>query len=115
METNRRRPGIARKTIAWALAISVVAGVTSCSRMVDGHALAAQAKVGAPIEWKACQTDESDTVQTPPDAKCGKLAVPVDYNDRDGDSATLALIRIPAKGAKIGSLIVNPGGPGESG
>ena len=29
--------------------------------------------------------------------------------------AALALIRFPATGAKIGSLVINPGGPGESG
>ena len=46
---------------------------------------------------------------------CGKLAVPVDYNHPDGDVATLAMIRFPATGDKIGSLVINPGGPGESG
>ena len=46
---------------------------------------------------------------------CGKLAVPVDYDHLDGDVATLAMIRFPATGDKIGSLVINPGGPGESG
>ncbi len=41
--------------------------------------------------------------------------VPVDYAKPDGDVASLALIRFPATGEKIGSLIINPGGPGESG
>jgi pimeloyl-ACP methyl ester carboxylesterase len=41
--------------------------------------------------------------------------VPVDYSTPDGAIATLALIRYPATGAKIGSLVINPGGPGESG
>lgn len=43
------------------------------------------------------------------------LSVPVDYAKPDGDVAQLALIRFPATGQKIGSLFVNPGGPGESG
>lgn len=116
MEINRRhRPGIVRATMTCAVALTLVTGATSCSRLVDGEAHAAQPKVGAPIEWKGCPADVSDAVQTPPEAECGKLAVPVDYDDRDGDSATLALIRIPARGQKIGSLVVNPGGPGESG
>jgi pimeloyl-ACP methyl ester carboxylesterase len=46
---------------------------------------------------------------------CAKLAVPVDYNHLDGDVAALAMIRFPATGDKIGSLVINPGGPGESG
>ena len=51
----------------------------------------------------------------PSGALCGKLAVPVDYDHLDGDVAALAMIRFPATGDKIGSLVINPGGPGESG
>ncbi len=51
----------------------------------------------------------------PAGAQCGKIAVPVDYAKPDGGIASLALIRFPATGDKIGSLIINPGGPGESG
>ncbi len=43
------------------------------------------------------------------------LSVPVDYTKPDGDVAQLAMIRFKATGDKIGSLIINPGGPGESG
>ena len=51
----------------------------------------------------------------PPDAECGKLSVPVDYSKPDGDVAQMAMIRFKATGDKIGSLVINPGGPGESG
>ncbi len=54
-------------------------------------------------------------VPIPPDAECGKLSVPVDYTKPDGDVAQLAMIRFKATGDKIGSLVINPGGPGESG
>ena len=53
--------------------------------------------------------------EIPAGAMCGKLAVPVDYDHPDGDVASLAMIRFPATGDKIGSLVINPGGPGESG
>jgi pimeloyl-ACP methyl ester carboxylesterase len=43
------------------------------------------------------------------------LSVPVDYSKPDGDVAQIAMIRFKATGQKIGSLVVNPGGPGESG
>ena len=43
------------------------------------------------------------------------LSVPVDYAKPDGDVAQIAMIRFKATGQKIGSLVVNPGGPGESG
>jgi pimeloyl-ACP methyl ester carboxylesterase len=41
--------------------------------------------------------------------------VPIDYGRPQGLRATVALIRIRATGVKIGSLVVNPGGPGASG
>lgn len=42
------------------------------------------------------------------------LAVPVNHEDPDGESLTLHVLRRPADDAdaRIGSLIVNPGGPG---
>jgi pimeloyl-ACP methyl ester carboxylesterase len=43
------------------------------------------------------------------------LSVPVDYSKPDGDVAQIAMIRFKATGQKVGSLVVNPGGPGESG
>ncbi|MEO5875199.1 MAG: alpha/beta hydrolase [Streptosporangiaceae bacterium] len=47
--------------------------------------------------------------------QCGTLKVPVDYANPAGDQFTLALIRLPATGRRIGSLVTNPGGPGGSG
>jgi pimeloyl-ACP methyl ester carboxylesterase len=45
------------------------------------------------------------------------LAVPLDYDNPDGAMIKLALFRIPAKdpNRRIGVLLFNPGGPGESG
>jgi pimeloyl-ACP methyl ester carboxylesterase len=60
--------------------------------------------------WHSCGDDE-----LPPGTQCGGLTVPVDYSKPDGDSAHLELIRFPATGKKIGSLLINPGGPGGSG
>ena len=42
------------------------------------------------------------------------MSVPVDYNNPGGAQAKLAVIRVPATGQRIGSLLVNPGGPGAS-
>lgn len=47
--------------------------------------------------------------------QCAKLQVPLNYAKPKGEQITLALIRQPAKGKKIGSLVTNPGGPGGSG
>ena len=47
--------------------------------------------------------------------QCAKLSAPLDWGDPGGDSISLALIKHPATGKKLGSLLVNPGGPGASG
>ncbi len=48
---------------------------------------------------------------------CASLSVPIDYADPAGGDLTLKLVRLPATDPahRIGSLLVNPGGPGVSG
>lgn len=49
--------------------------------------------------------------------QCGTLSVPLDYSNPQGRKISLALIKKPKAGSlpRIGSLLYNPGGPGESG
>jgi pimeloyl-ACP methyl ester carboxylesterase len=47
--------------------------------------------------------------------ECARVQVPLDYADPDGARGEVALLRVPARGERIGSLLVNPGGPGASG
>lgn len=70
---------------------------------------AAPAQVDAPvpkIAWKACEEG----------LDCAKVRVPLDYDDPGGRTAELALAKHPAGSpdARIGTLFVNPGGPGDS-
>ena len=67
------------------------------------------------MQWKPCKFQGGVETKLPAGTQCGHIAVPVDYAKPDGDVANLALIRFPATGEKIGSLVINPGGPGESG
>jgi pimeloyl-ACP methyl ester carboxylesterase len=48
---------------------------------------------------------------------CGRLQVPLDYTDPSGEDLELFLLRVRfgAQHQRIGSLVVNPGGPGGSG
>ena len=48
---------------------------------------------------------------------CGTLEVPLDYRDLTGDTIDLALLKVPAAepDERVGSLVVNPGGPGAPG
>ena len=47
-------------------------------------------------------------------ADCATLVVPLDYADPEGETFDLAITRVQATGERLGSLFVNPGGPGGS-
>ena len=49
--------------------------------------------------------------------ECSTLEVPVDYHDPGSDTVELALLKVPAGDPdhRVGSLVVNPGGPGAPG
>lgn len=49
------------------------------------------------------------------DVECTRLQVPLDYTKPDGNTITIGVLRYKATGQKIGSLLINPGGPGASG
>lgn len=57
------------------------------------------------VVWTSC----NGTMQ------CAKITAPMNWADPGQASIKLALIRHPATGARLGSLLVNPGGPGASG
>lgn len=60
------------------------------------------------VEWGGCPGEQ------PPTAQCGTVTVPVDYARPDGRTLQLAVSRIPATGpgGRLGSMLVNFGGPG---
>ncbi|MCM3516861.1 alpha/beta hydrolase [Nocardioides sp. P86] len=64
---------------------------------------------GQSIDWAACEDDD--------DMECATLTVPVDYAEPDGETIDVRLLRDPADepGQRVGSLVVNPGGPGSPG
>ncbi len=66
--------------------------------------------VGAPIPWAAC---------VPPGEglQCARIRVPLDWDRPNGRTISLAVIRHLASkpDERIGTLFINPGGPGSSG
>jgi pimeloyl-ACP methyl ester carboxylesterase len=61
------------------------------------------------IDWRPCAED--------PTAECGTLRLPVDWSKPGGPTFDLAIARRPATdpAQRVGTLFVNPGGPGGSG
>lgn len=47
-------------------------------------------------------------------ADCATIEVPLDYGDPSGERIDLGITRVAATGERLGSLFVNPGGPGAS-
>ena len=60
------------------------------------------------LAWAPCKDK--------PQMQCADVKVPLDYKKPGGKTITVAMAKVPAANGKpIGSLFVNPGGPGESG
>jgi pimeloyl-ACP methyl ester carboxylesterase len=72
---------------------------------VGGRA-AVDAQIATELDWQACGSFE-----------CARLTVPLDYAAPSGRQIEIAVLRAKARepSQRIGSLVVNPGGPGASG
>ncbi|MFI5782438.1 alpha/beta hydrolase [Nocardia sp. NPDC051570] len=67
-------------------------------------------------QWSSCTGISSDPQDRfPRDAECTRITVPIDYAKPDGGTAQIAVSRIKATGQRIGSVLINPGGPGVGG
>jgi pimeloyl-ACP methyl ester carboxylesterase len=75
--------------------------------LAPGTAQAGAPTARSPITWTTCG----------PRLECASVPVPLDWADPGGRTIALALIRHLASrpGQRIGTLFVNPGGPGDSG
>ncbi|ADD45717.1 alpha/beta hydrolase [Stackebrandtia nassauensis] len=97
MRRKRRAVGFA---VAAALTVAAAVTVTQT----------AMADPAAEIDWKPCKDADGDV-------ECGTIEVPVDYAKPDGKKIKIGLAKRAATNpeARVGSLMVDPGGPGGSG
>ncbi len=76
---------------------------------------------GQQLTWGGCQefatTDRAQGSFADPALQCTRVEVPLDYANPQGRTARLGLLRRRADNQqeRLGSLLVNPGGPGASG
>jgi len=75
----------------------------------------ASAGVQTRLNWSRCFGNVTAETATP--YQCATAQVPLDYDSPSGAAVQLAVVRIPARDQahKIGSIFLNPGGPGGSG
>lgn len=76
--------------------------------LLGGTAVAQTPPPAPTLAWAPCEGDGFE---------CATLTVPLDHTDPAGDTIDIAVIRRLADdpGRRIGSLVLNPGGPGGSG
>ncbi|WP_239071992.1 alpha/beta hydrolase [Amycolatopsis sp. SID8362] len=76
---------------------------------VLGSLFAAPASAAESVDWKPC----ADA----PDVDCGTVTVPIDWAHPDRGTTSIALARRKATDpqARIGSILMDPGGPGGAG
>jgi pimeloyl-ACP methyl ester carboxylesterase len=108
------------------LAVGLVPPVT------DAHAATAGATQPAPaIAWQACPAHSDDVLRARgvtddhiprfrslmARTECGTVSVPLDYRRPTGHRISIAVTRLKAldQAHRLGSIAVNPGGPGGSG
>ncbi|WP_240197143.1 alpha/beta hydrolase [Nonomuraea lactucae] len=104
-------------------AVAAVAMLAGGVVGAEGGAAVARTRPGEGLVWGACPADGKTqaTAQQAgaPVVECATLRVPLDPREPLGHSIQLALNRIKAKVARdgdhLGTLLVNPGGPGASG
>jgi pimeloyl-ACP methyl ester carboxylesterase len=93
----------AASAIAAAAGSGGAAGAASAIAAAAGSSALPPAPDPGKISWTRCGNFD-----------CGNLDVPLDYAAPSGDKIKLALKRRAARGQRIGSLLINPGGPGGS-
>jgi pimeloyl-ACP methyl ester carboxylesterase len=109
------------RTVTVVVAAAVAIALSGCSPLSLLHPNGSAPKTSSPapatvsaalqpfysqhLEWSSCGNG----------MQCTTAKAPLNWDDPKAGSVSLALVRQPAKGKKLGSLLVNPGGPGASG
>lgn len=107
MTTHRTTPLLLALATATALTAAAAPAASAAPAAADGP------RGSAPrLDWRPCAKPGGPATQ-----ECADLPVPLDYADPDGPRISVAVSRIRSErpGARRGTLVVIPGGPGGSG
>ena len=108
---DRKRSVSGRVAVAAALLVPLVATATTTSAAAAASSATERARAPrVDIAWQPCGPDR-------PGLECATATVPLDYDEPANGTTEIALARFPAANTarRIGSVFVNPGGPGASG
>src|SRR4051812_41908346 len=121
----RRRPTLLAAVAGLLLLLTGCTSFTDTMAASDTAAASSSAAAAAvpPVEWSDCTRRIQPLIAGQPGAdrslsfECGRTEVPISYDEPQGATLPLFLVRVKLAGQtdRIGSLVVNPGGPGGSG
>ncbi|MFF4763284.1 alpha/beta hydrolase [Streptomyces sp. NPDC001292] len=100
-----------RRIAARGTAMAVGAAMAVTTGLAAAPAVHASPSATGALRWAPCDDPEK------PGAECATLSVPVDWAHPNGPRLDLAVARRKATdpGARVGSMVFGPGGPGDSG
>ncbi len=104
-QTSKHASSTYRRLRPLASAIALCAGLATLPAFANNQTLTVPS-----IQWRSCGDGITGL-------DCAVVKVPLDYDDPNGPKTDIALARAPAadQANKIGTLFLNPGGPGGSG
>ncbi|WP_067657345.1 alpha/beta hydrolase [Nocardia harenae] len=100
---------------ALAAAIPLALGLAGCGGEPDLGRFYDQDLTFGPCTGYATTAADDQAITGNPALRCARLEVPLDHADPDGRTLSIAVLKAPARGERIGSLLLNPGGPGGPG
>ncbi len=127
VEIMRLRHGLLAASTGLLLAVTGCASFTESADQASASSSAAPSTPAEPeappIAWTDCDGEITQLIAGTPGSErdilfeCGRAEVPIDHDEPDGATLPLFLVRAQLAGQtdRIGSLLVNPGGPGGSG
>ena len=118
-----------KRLVSALAALLACAGLTACQDETDIKASPATASASAAVpaglesfynqkvSWYACAKTGMAKAKSGQDTgfTCAKVKVPLDYDNPGGETIEIAVKKRAASEDSVGSLFVNPGGPGGSG
>jgi len=115
--------GLALTAVAsLALACTSAAGITAQHGPTGPVPAGLQRFYNQELAWGSCASfaktpHDQKTYDADPNLQCAYLTVPLNYANPNGRVIKVGLLRRPASdpAKRIGSLVINPGGPGASG
>jgi pimeloyl-ACP methyl ester carboxylesterase len=122
----RLSPGLVAAASALLVAVSGCTAFTDTTAAESSAAAASTTPAepqAAEITWTDCDAQIQPLVEGRPGSErdvafeCGRTEVPISYDEPDGATMPIFLVRARLAGQtdRLGSLLVNPGGPGASG